>query len=179
MNPERDDSGMSTTSEPGTSGRLSHARALRLRGRSTAVAFLLVGSLGLAGCGESSGEKAAKQVCSATKEITTQIGKLQSLAISQSFLTEAKDSLAAISKSTKQIQEASPNLDQARREELEAANKAFQSEIVKITASVGTSAFSSKNLESALKSAEPQIKAALSGLAASYKKAYEALNCSS
>jgi hypothetical protein len=143
----------------------------------TAAAALCAASLGLAGCGESSSEKAAKTVCSATAEIDTQLSKLQSLAISSSFPTEAKSSVEAIGSSVKKIDEASPNLDEARRNEIDAANKAFQTEIATITRTV-ISATTSSNLSAALKSAEPQIKASLQKLASSYKGAYQALKCS-
>jgi len=143
----------------------------------TAIVALLITALGLAACGESSSEKATKQVCSATKEISTQIKKLETLPISASFPTEAKASVEAISKSIKKIEEAAPKLPTSSKEEINAADKAFQSEIATMTADVIT-ATKSSNLESALKKAEPQIKASLQKLSSDYKKAYEALKCS-
>jgi gas vesicle protein len=143
--------------------------------RSSAVVLLLV-PLGLAACGESSEEKADKQVCSAVSEIQTQIKKLETLPISSSFPTEAKTSVEAIDKSVGKIKEAAPKISSARREEIEAANRAFQTEIAAITTSV-VSAAKSANLEAALKGAEPRIKAALSTLSSDYKKAFEALKC--
>jgi hypothetical protein len=144
--------------------------------RPSAVVLLIV-PLGLAACGESSEEKADKQVCSAVSEIQTQIKKLETLPISSSFPTEAKTSVEAIDKSVAKIKEAAPNLSSARKEEINAANKAFQTEIATITASV-VSAAKSGNLEAALKGAEPRIKAALSKLSSDYKKAFEELKCS-
>ena len=141
------------------------------------LARVLHRALGVAACGESSQEKASKQVCSAVKEIDTQIKKLESLPISSSFPTEAKASVEAVDKSITQIKEAEPNLETARQEELNAADKAFETEIAEITKSVA-SATKSSNLEAALKSAEPQIKASLNKLSADYKKAFEALKCS-
>jgi len=149
----------------------------KIPSRSIAVATLLVGALGLTACGESSGEKATKQVCSATSEISAQIKKLETLPISSSFPTEAKASVEAIDKSIKQINEAAPNLPTASKEEINAADKAFETEIAVISTSVA-SASKSSNLEAALKSAEPKIKASLSKLGADYKKAFEALKCS-
>jgi ribosomal protein S20 len=145
--------------------------------RPAALAALCVTALGVAACGESSEEKASKQVCSATSEINTQIKKLQSLPISASFASEAKTSVEAIGKSIDKIKETEPNLPAARKEELNAAQKAFQSEIATITKTV-VSATRSSNLEAALKAAEPKIKTALSTLASDYKKAFEALKCS-
>ena len=118
-----------------------------------AVAFLVFSMLGLVACGESSQEKATKQVCSATSEISAQIKKLETLPISSSFPTEAKASVEAIDKSIKQINEAAPNLPTASKEEINAADKAFETEIAVITTSVA-SASKSSNIEAALKSAE-------------------------
>jgi hypothetical protein len=146
-------------------------------GPSVAIAVTLGCCLLLAGCGESSEEKATKQICSATTEINKQLQKLQTLPLSSSFVTEAKAAVEAIDTSIKKIDEAAPNVPSARKEELDAAKRAFQSEIAKITKDVAT-ASQSTNVEAALKSAEPQVKAALSGLATDYKKAFEALKCS-
>ena len=165
----------SAVSDPGNRTRPA-ARGLRSIGRRAAIAVLFTGALTLAGCGESSEEKATKQVCSATSEITAQIKKLESLPITSSFPTEAKASVESIDKSIKQIQEASPNLSTAHQDEINAADKAFESEIATITKDVA-SASKSSNLQAALKSAEPQIKATLSKLSAEYKKAFEALKC--
>jgi len=147
-------------------------------GRSLAVAALGFGVLvGVAACGESSSEKATKQVCSATSEITAQIKKLETLPISSSFPTEAKAGVEAIDKSITKIKEAAPNLPTASQEELNTADNAFKAEIAAITANVVSSSKSSSP-EAALKSAEPQIKAALTTLSSDYKKAFEALKCS-
>jgi hypothetical protein len=146
-------------------------------GTPAAIAALLIGVSGLAACGESSEEKAAKSVCSGVSEITAQIKKLETLPISSSFPAEAKSSVEAINKSVGKIKESAPKLETARKEEINAANSAFQTEIATITSSV-VSATKSSNLEAALKTAEPQIKAALSRLSSEYKKAFEALKCS-
>ncbi len=142
-----------------------------------AIAALLVSTLGLTACGESSSEKATKQVCSATSEISMQLKKLESLPISSSFVTEAKASVEAIDKSVKKIEGAAPNLPTSSKEEINAADRAFQIEIATISVDVA-SASKSSNLEAALKGAEPKIKASLSTLSSDYKKAFEALKCS-
>jgi hypothetical protein len=132
----------------------------------------------MAACGESSQEKAKKQVCSASSEIKKQIAKLEGLSINSSFPTEAKTSLEAIGKSLTEVKKAAPNLEAARKEEVQAGTKAFETEIVAITASVASAAIKSGNTEAALKAAEPQIKSAEAQLSANYKKAFEALKCS-
>ena len=147
-------------------------------GKPAAVLILLVlSALGLAGCGESSSEKATKKVCAASSEISNQLKKLETLPINSSFPTEAKTSIEAIDKSINEIKEAESSLPSARQEELDAADKAFETEIAAITKSVVTASKSSSP-QAALKSAEPEIKAALTKLSSDYKKAFEALKCS-
>jgi hypothetical protein len=145
--------------------------------KSVSVAALLLVSLGLVACGETSSEKATKQVCAATSEISSQIKKLESLPISASFPTELATSIEAIDKGLTEIKNAAPNLATARKEEVDAATKSFELELAALTASV-VSASKSSSLEAGLKSAEPQIKASLSKLGTAYKKAFEALKCS-
>jgi hypothetical protein len=142
-----------------------------------ALALLFISALGLAACGESSEEKAAKQVCAATSEITSQINKLKALPISSNFPSEAKASFSTMGKAVGDIQDAAPKLETARKEEFEAATKAFGVELARIAGSVASAA-TSADLQAALKSAEPQITAALNTLSSDYKKAFEALNCS-
>jgi len=146
--------------------------------KSLAIATLVIGALGLVACGESSQEKATKQVCAAVKEIETQVKKLETLPISSSFPTEAKKSLEAIDKSFNEIKTAEPNLEAARTEEVNAATKTFQTELASLAKSIA-SASQSSSLEAALKGAEPQIKATLNKLGTAYKGVHEALKCSS
>jgi hypothetical protein len=145
-------------------------------GRTAAVAVLLSAVLGLAACGESSEEKAAKAICSSVTEIKTQLTKLQSLTISSNFPAEAKSSVEAIGKSIDKIKETEPKLSSAQKEQVEAANKAFATEIATITAAV-VSASKSSSLQAGLKSAEPQIKASLETLVTDYKKVFESAKC--
>jgi hypothetical protein len=169
----------STTSAATADRRVSRFRHAMVSARTRRGAVLLcVLPLALAGCGESTSEKAAKNVCSATKEINTQLLKLESLPISTSFPSEAKTSVEAITANVKKVRESAPNLDSARKQEVEAANSAFQREIAVIAKDV-VAASSSSNLGSALKGSEAQIKSSLNTLATNYKKAYEELKCSS
>ena len=143
--------------------------------RSVGIAALSVVVWGLAACGESSEEKATKQACAATKEIKTQVKKLETLPISSSFVAEVKTSAEAISKCVGEIKSAATKLPAANKEEFDSATRTFQIELVSL---IATTVKSSTSGEAALKSAEPEIKASLSKLEASYKKAYEGLGCS-
>lgn len=142
-----------------------------------AIAALLVGTLALTACGESSQEKARARVCSASSEIKKQIAKLEGLPINSSFLTEVATSIEAIGKSLAEVQKAAPNLETARKEEVEAGTKAFETEVATITLSIASTANKSGNTEATLKAAEPQFKAAVAQLVADYKKAFEGLKC--
>jgi len=146
----------------------------RTFGRTAGIAALTVAVLGLAACGESSEEKAKKQVCAATSEITAQVKKLQTLPISTSFLTEVQKSGEAIDKSVGEVKSAAPKLATANKEEFEAATRTFQIELASLLATVASSSTSG---EAALKSAEPKIKASLAKLETDYKKAFEGLKC--
>jgi hypothetical protein len=147
-------------------------------GRPALCAVLLTCALGVAGCGESSQEKASKQVCSATSEISAQVEKLKALPISLGFVAEAQKSVEAINKSVSKIKDAEPKLSDSQKEEINAANKTLATELTTITTAVISAARSSSDIQGAIKHAEPQIKAALNKLAANYKKAFEGLKCS-
>ncbi len=146
--------------------------------RIATVAVLLAGTLGLAACGESSEEKATAQVCSSTKEIQAQIAKLQTLPLSTSSVSEARVSFEAIDKSVGRIKEAAPNLEAARKEEVAAAEREFQTSLAPVAAKVASTALSSGDVEAELKQDEAPFKDALATLAADYKKIYQELKCS-
>lgn len=117
-------------------------------------------------------------MCAASSEISKQIAKVKALPINSSFPAEASASVQAIDKSLKEVRSAAPKLEGARKEEVEAGTKAFEAELAAITASTAAAVVKSGNAEAALKAAAPQIEAAVSQLAADYKKAFAALNCS-
>jgi hypothetical protein len=143
--------------------------------RSACIATLSVLTLGLAACGESSEEKATKQVCAATSEISKQIQKLQTLPISSSLPTEIKTSAETIDKSVGEIKSAAPNLETARKEEFDTATNTFKLELASL---IATTVSSAAKGEAALTSAEPKIKTSLNTLASDYKQAFQALKCS-
>ncbi len=146
-------------------------------GRSLPVAVLLLSTAALAACGESAQDKAKAQVCSARSDISKQISKLQGLTISTNTLTEAEASFEAIGKDLSQISKAQPNLNPARREQVEAATKTFETELSSITSGV-VSKLGSGNPSAALTSAQPALKAAVSQLANAYKQALGPISCS-
>ncbi len=143
--------------------------------KSAGIATLSVVVLGLSACGESSEEKAQKQVCAATSEISAQVKKLATLPISSSFPGEVKSSVETIDKSLGEIKSAAPNLATPRKEEFDSATRTFQVELAALLATTLSSATSG---EAALKDAEPKIRASLNKLGTDYKQAFAALGCS-
>ncbi len=146
--------------------------------RLAVLAAILPVSVGLAACGESSEEKATAQVCSSTKEIQAQLSKLSSLSISSKAPEEIKDAAAVMGKEVGKIKESTANLPAASKAPVETAQKALQAELAGLAKILISTAKSSGNIEAVLKQSEPEVKAAVSGLAASYKQAYESLKCS-
>ena len=143
--------------------------------RYAGIAALSFVVIGLAACGESSEEKATKQACNATKEIKTQVTKLETLAVSSNLPSEIKTGAEAITKSVGEVKSALPNLPAANKAEFEAATKAFQVELASL---LTATAKSSAGGEASLKAAEPQLKASLHKLGTGYEKAFESLKCS-
>ena len=103
--------------------RLRHVR------KALAIAVLLLGVLLLAGCGESSEEKAKAQVCTAKSDISKQVKMLSELTISTSLLTQAKDGLEAIASDLTKIKDAQPNLAPARKEQISSATHTFEAQV--------------------------------------------------
>ncbi len=133
---------------------------------------------GLAGCGESAEEKATASVCSSTKAIQAQISKLSNLSISSKAPEEIKAAAAVMEKEAAKIKESTPNLPAASKAPVESAQKTLQTELAALATTLVKTAKASGNTEAVLKQSEPQVKAAIAGLATSYKQAYESLKCS-
>lgn len=141
-----------------------------------AAAFLLI-PIGLAGCGESSEEKATAQVCSSTKAIQAEISKLSNLSLSSKAPEELKTAASALSTEAGKIKESTANLPASSKAPVETAQTALQAELAALGKAL-LSSVKSGNIEAVLKESEPEVKAAVSSLGASYKQAYESLKCS-
>jgi len=139
-------------------------------GRTSALLALLLAGLVLAGCGESSEEKAKAQVCSAKSDISKQVTMLGELTLSTSILTQAKDGLEAIGSDLTKIKDAQPNLEPARKQQVEAATHTFESQVTSIISGFVTNP--------SLSNAEKQLKSSLTQYAKSFEKVLEPINCS-
>ncbi len=142
------------------------------------VATILLVPIGLAACGESSEEKATAQVCSSTKAIRAQLSKLSALSLSSKAPEEIKDAAAVMEKEAAKIKESTPNLPAASKAPVESAQKTLQTDLAALATTLASTAKASGNTEAVLKQSEPEVKAAVAGLATSYTQAYEALKCS-
>ena len=131
---------------------------------------LLVGALVLASCGESSQEKAKAQVCQARSDISKQVKTLSGLTLSLSAPGEAKTGLEAIGKDLTTIKDAQPNLEPARKEQVQAATHTFETQV--------SSILSELTSKPSLSKLETQLKSSLTQLASGYEKALAPLNCS-
>ena len=134
------------------------------------IVVLLLAGLLFAGCGESSEEKAKAQVCSAKSDISKQVTMLGELTLSTSILTQAKDGLEAIGSDLTKIKDAQPNLEPARKQQIEAATRTFESQV--------TSIISGLVSNPSLSNAEKQLKASLRQYAKSFEQALAPINCS-
>ncbi len=139
-------------------------------GKTFLLSGLLVGALVLASCGESSQEKAKAQVCEARSDISKQVKTLSELTLSVSAPGEAKTGLEAIVKDLTTIKNAQPNLEPARKEQVQAATHTFEAQV--------SSILSELTSKPSLSKLETQLKSSLTQLASSYEKALAPLNCS-
>jgi hypothetical protein len=159
------------TSRIGNAAERAECRC-RLRNvrKMSAIVALLLGVLALAGCGESSEEKAKAQVCSARSDIQKQVTTLSELTLSTSILSQAKEGLNAIGSDLKKIKEAQPNLEPARKQQIETATHTFESQV----SSIVTGFVSNPSLSNV----EKQLKSSLTQYAKSFEKVLAPINCS-
>ena len=138
--------------------------------KTSAIIALLLGALVLAGCGESSQEKAKAQVCTAKSDISKQVKMLSELTISTNLLTQAKDGLEAIASDLTTIKDAQPTLAPARKEQISSATHTFEAQI----SSIITGLVSNPSLSNA----EKQLKASLTQYSKSFEQALAPIDCS-
>jgi|SRR5277367_150976 len=138
--------------------------------KSTAFVAVALSTLALAGCGESTQEKAQAQVCSARADISKQVNTLSGLTLSFESVTQVKTGVEAIAGDLKKIKDAQPNLAPARKEQVQSATATFEAQLTTIVSEL------SSNLS--LSNAEAKLKSSVSQLATSYKQALAPISCS-
>jgi hypothetical protein len=103
--------------------------------RSTAAVVTVVAALAAAaGCGGggSSADSAKKDACNAKTDIDAQVAKLQGLPASVSSLGTAKTTLERIGSDLTTIHESIPDVTGDLKEQLKAANSAFESQVTQV-----------------------------------------------
>ena len=160
---------------------MSSARCIPLRRRpprrASLLSALLLSAVALAACGESDQEKATAQVCAARADISKQIGDLQSLTPSTNLVSDVKGHVETIGKDLTKIKDAQPKLEPKRREQVQSATKAFETELTAVSSRL-TAGLQSGSLEARLKTAGSQVESALRQLAGAYKQALGPISCS-
>lgn len=143
---------------------------LRTLSKPAALIALLIGALVLAGCGESSQEKAQAKVCAARSDITKQVKTLSELTLSTDSLTQGREAVEAIVGDVKTIKNAQTDLEPTRKELTAVAIRTFETQIT----SIATKLISSPSLSNA----ERQIKYSLKQAAANFEHALASVHCS-
>ena len=135
------------------------------------MALLLATGLALASCGgESDEEKALNQVCDARADIQTQVNELSSLTLTTATVDGIKGNLSAIENDLKEIKDAEGNLNDQRKQQVQAANQAFSEQVQAVVKDVGTS--------TSISGAQSQLQSSLQQLSQSYKQTFEPIDCS-
>jgi hypothetical protein len=147
-------------------------RLLLVRFRTLAILapLLTAMALALAGCGESSEEKAKAQVCSAKSDISKQVTMLSELTLSTSILSQAKTGLEAIGSDLTKIKDAQPNLQPKRKQQVEAATHTLETQVTSIITGLVSNP--------SLSNAEKQLKSSLTQYAKSFEQTLAPVDCS-
>jgi septal ring factor EnvC (AmiA/AmiB activator) len=130
----------------------------------------LLAAAALASCGTSKEDKAKQQVCDARSDIAKQVDTLKGLTLTTATTEKVTDSLQAIQSDLKTIADATGDLSDERRKQVQSANDEFKAKMSQIRADLGS------NLS--LENAATQVKSALQQLAASYRSTFGQLDCS-
>jgi methyl-accepting chemotaxis protein len=124
----------------------------------------------LAGCGQSAADKAKDQVCSARDDIGKQVQQLKGLTLSTATTGQVKASVDAIKKDLSTISDASGDLSDQFKQDVQAANQQFSSTVKDTVGNLGKTV--------SLQNAASQLNTALDQLAASYQSTFGQLKCS-
>jgi hypothetical protein len=137
------------------------------------IAFVLLAvaiAVALGACGESKQDKAKKTVCSARADIGKQVDQLKGLTISTATADEVQQSIRAINGDLSKIKDAQGDLSDERRQQVQAANKTFTSQVQSILSSLGKS--------TSLSDASSRLTSATQELATAYQRSFARIDCS-
>src|SRR3954453_6322922 len=136
--------------------------------RSTPLLALACAAVVMAGCGESKEDKAKSQVCNARADISKQIDQLKGLTPSTATIDGVKGNLRAIQDDLRKMTDAQGDLSSDRKQQVEQANQAFQSDIKSIAGSI--TSLSATDIET-------QLRDAVTSLATGYQQAFDKVDC--
>jgi hypothetical protein len=95
---------------------------------------------------------------------------LSSLTVSTATVDGIKGNLSAIENDLKEIKDAEGNLNDQRKQQVEAANQAFSVQVEAVVKDLGTSL--------SISGAESKLQSSLQELSQSYKQTFEPIDCS-
>jgi hypothetical protein len=127
-------------------------------------------ALALAGCGESQEENAQQAVCDARQDISNRIDDLKATPAGELNVDTVTETVSAIQSDLTDIKDAREDLSDERRQEVDSANQAFESQVKGVVKEVGTSVTASD--------AASTISAAVQQLADSYQQSFARIDCS-
>jgi hypothetical protein len=133
------------------------------------VAAILI-ALALAACGESQEENAQQTVCDARQDIADEIDALKGITPATFNADTVSESVSAIQSSLSQIKGARADLSDDRRQEVDSANQAFESQVQDAAQQIASGTRSGD--------AASTISAAARQLAVSYEETFARIDCS-
>lgn len=132
-----------------------------------AVALAIGGGCG----GKSESAQANDDVCSAKADIQKQVTSLQGMTASTITVDAVTSDLKAIQTDLTKISDAIPKLADERKQQVQAANDSFKTEVTTVASTVLRSLSASD--------AQAQLQTAVTDLAAAYKTSFANVDCSS
>lgn len=132
-----------------------------------AVALAIGGGCG----GKSEAAQANDDVCSAKADIQKQVTSLQGMTASTITVDAVTSDLKAIQTDLTKISDAIPKLADERKQQVQAANDSFKTEVTTVASTVLRSLSASD--------AQAQLQTAVTDLAAAYKTSFANVDCSS
>jgi len=137
-----------------------------------AVSIAIGLMLGLVACGsgQSKEEKALNQVCDARADIQKQINELSSLTVTTATVDGVKGNVDAIKSDLTKIKDATPDLTEQRKKEVQSATQTFETEV--------SSTINGLTSSTSLAQARAQIESSAKKLAQSFKQTLAPISCS-
>jgi hypothetical protein len=138
--------------------------------RFATTSAVLLASIAVAACGESSQDKAQTQVCNARADISKQVDELKGMTPATITADAASKNLSAIRGDLQRIGDAQADLADDRRQQVQQANQEFAAKVKSVLGQVfrSTSAGGAKS----------ELTTAVQQLADTYEQTYARVDCS-